>query len=211
MARTRDDELFDAQRDRILAAAAACFVAQGFHAASIADICAAAGGISPGRLYHYFPSKQAIIEAFAAEERGAVADLFAKATRAKNGREGLLGFVRQSVARAIEGDYAALAMEVVSEATRNAEVKAIVDAAEDEYRARLVDLLGRARGTTGRTLSPAEHAPVARAITAIIDGMTVRALLEPAARRKLPREAEALAALLLDEPGPAPRRRSFRP
>lgn len=198
MARTRNDDLFDAQRARILEAAAACFVAQGFHAASVADICAAAGGISPGRLYHYFPSKQAIIDAFVGEERAEVAELFDKARRASDRRAGVLGFVRQSVARAVDGDYAALAMEVLSESTRNPSVRTIVEAAEAEYRADLLGLLRLARDTSGRW-PPAEDVRLARAITAIIDGMTARALLEPAARKKLPREAEALAARLLDQ------------
>src|SRR5262245_17106399 len=52
-----------AQSDRraeILAAAQRCFVRSGFHGASMQDICAEAG-MSPGNLYRYFPSKEALI------------------------------------------------------------------------------------------------------------------------------------------------------
>ena len=56
-----------AQSDRraeILAAAQRCFVRSGFHGASMQDICAEAG-MSPGNLYRYFPSKEALIAGIA--------------------------------------------------------------------------------------------------------------------------------------------------
>ena len=45
----------------ILDAAERCFVRSGFHGASMSEICAEAG-MSPGNLYRYFPSKEAMIE-----------------------------------------------------------------------------------------------------------------------------------------------------
>ncbi len=63
----------DERRRQILAAARICFARAGFHGASMGQICAEAQ-MSPGALYRYFPSKDAIIEAIADEERvGAVA------------------------------------------------------------------------------------------------------------------------------------------
>ena len=50
------------KKQEILGAARRCFIRNGFRGASIADICAEAG-ISPGHLYHYFPSKEAIVGA----------------------------------------------------------------------------------------------------------------------------------------------------
>ena len=50
------------KRAEILAAAERCFARSGFHGATIAQICEEAG-ISPGHLYHYFTSKEAIIGA----------------------------------------------------------------------------------------------------------------------------------------------------
>ncbi|MGD8359415.1 MAG: helix-turn-helix domain-containing protein, partial [Lysobacterales bacterium] len=49
-----------AQRERILSAAQACFVESGFHAASMANIAETAE-MSPGLIYRYFESKNAII------------------------------------------------------------------------------------------------------------------------------------------------------
>ncbi|MFF7250068.1 TetR/AcrR family transcriptional regulator [Embleya sp. NPDC008237] len=41
-------------------AASTCFADKGFHRTRTADICARVG-MSPGNLFHYFPSKHAII------------------------------------------------------------------------------------------------------------------------------------------------------
>ncbi len=52
----------DEKRQEILEVAESCFIRGGFQGTSIAQICAAAN-ISPGHLYHYFESKEAIIDA----------------------------------------------------------------------------------------------------------------------------------------------------
>src|SRR6266851_6501514 len=57
-----DRAKYDEKRQHILEAAERCFQRDGFRGASIGDICAAAR-MSPGHLYHYFDSKEAIIEA----------------------------------------------------------------------------------------------------------------------------------------------------
>lgn len=58
----------DARRLQVLEAARTCFAQSGFRGASMQEICAEAK-MSPGALYRYFPSKEAIIEAIAEEER----------------------------------------------------------------------------------------------------------------------------------------------
>lgn len=58
----------DDRRVQILDAARVCFGRFGFHGASMHQICREAG-MSPGALYRYFPSKESIIAAIAADER----------------------------------------------------------------------------------------------------------------------------------------------
>src|SRR5882757_7563931 len=69
--RRANAQLQSDRRDEILAAAQRCFVRSGFHGASMQDICAAAG-MSPGNLYRYFPSKEAIIAGIAERDRAEV-------------------------------------------------------------------------------------------------------------------------------------------
>ncbi|BCP51593.1 hypothetical protein K32_02100 [Kaistia sp. 32K] len=64
----------DARRSQILDAARTCFARSGFRGASMQEICAEAK-MSPGGLYRYFPSKEAIIEAIAQDERCGAAEL----------------------------------------------------------------------------------------------------------------------------------------
>ncbi|WP_244636036.1 TetR/AcrR family transcriptional regulator [Chthonobacter albigriseus] len=58
----------DLRRTQILDAARICFSRWGFHGASMHQICREAR-MSPGALYRYFPSKEAIIAAIAGDER----------------------------------------------------------------------------------------------------------------------------------------------
>src|SRR5882757_6248468 len=51
-----------ARRDQILSAAVKCFVENGFHGSSMAELAKRAG-MSVGHIYHYFESKDAIVEA----------------------------------------------------------------------------------------------------------------------------------------------------
>jgi AcrR family transcriptional regulator len=58
--RKLDPVKHEEKRREILRAAERCFVRDGLQGASISSICAEVG-ISPGHLYHYFTSKEAII------------------------------------------------------------------------------------------------------------------------------------------------------
>jgi AcrR family transcriptional regulator len=201
MARTRNVEKFDAQRQELLQAAGACFIRLGFHGASIADICAEAGGISPGRLYHYFPSKQAIVEAMVAEERAEMASLFVLSAIHDDPVTGLQKLIERMILLGCGPDYGLLAAEVIGESFRNAEVGRILRYAERDMRERLIAALAdarRAAQTAGTpTWAEKDDDRLARGLTLIVDGATVRALLEPAASKTLAREAGDLARLLL--------------
>src|SRR5712672_1263343 len=110
-----------AQSDRraeILAAAQRCFVRWGFHGASRQDICAEAG-MSPGNLYRYFPSKEALVAGIAERDRAEVAKQFAGADLS-------------------DGLFAVL--EVMAEARRNPEIARISAAFDADIRKWLGDL-----------------------------------------------------------------------
>jgi AcrR family transcriptional regulator len=76
--RPKSDRPKSDRRTDILAAAQRCFVRSGFHGASMQDICNEAG-MSPGNLYRYFPSKEALIARIAERDRAEVAQEFASA------------------------------------------------------------------------------------------------------------------------------------
>jgi AcrR family transcriptional regulator len=63
------------RRATILAAAERAFLQKGFHAASMQDVAAEAG-MSPGNLYRYFPSKEAIVAGLCACDQETLASDF---------------------------------------------------------------------------------------------------------------------------------------
>src|ERR671912_2252537 len=63
------------RRARILDAAEHCFVRSGFHRTTMQDVAAEAG-MSPGNLYRYFPSKDAIVAGLSERDRSRVAQDF---------------------------------------------------------------------------------------------------------------------------------------
>ena len=60
------------RRDSILDAALACFVDRGFHGTAIPEIAEKAG-IAPGTIYHYFESKEALVNALYRHWKQAIA------------------------------------------------------------------------------------------------------------------------------------------
>ena len=110
------------RRAEILEAARRCVARSGFHQASMQDICAEAG-MSPGNLYRYFPSKEAIIAGIAERDRAEVgaqlaagqftADFFASfAALARH------HFVERTA------DEVGLCAEIMSESRRNPVIRA---------------------------------------------------------------------------------------
>ena len=63
------------RRERIIEAAERAFVRNGFHAATMQHVADEAG-MSPGNLYRYFPSKEAIVEGLCEVDRGRRAGSF---------------------------------------------------------------------------------------------------------------------------------------
>lgn len=65
----------EARREQILGVCQQCFAAKGFHQTSMRDICAALE-MSPGALYRYFDSKEAIIAAMIDADRAKFEKIF---------------------------------------------------------------------------------------------------------------------------------------
>ena len=70
----------EARRKQILEAANACFARNGFHQTTMQEICRQAE-LSPGAVYSYFESKEAIIEASCGANLEQHAELFQEAMR----------------------------------------------------------------------------------------------------------------------------------
>ena len=109
----------------ILDAAVVCFAKKGFHLTTTAEICREAG-MSPGHVFHYFSSKQEIIEAIAVEDREIFAELFAKYVDETKVVESIIAIIKGVIEFInIYPNVARLCIEINAEATRNPEVMRI--------------------------------------------------------------------------------------
>src|SRR6202000_1783695 len=114
------------KRQEILDAARRCFVRDGFRGASIADICAEAG-ISPGHLYHYFPSKEAIVGAMGQGALAEGAAQFGELMEGSHALAALATVIEHAKNRNLRGDFV-LILEILTEAGRNPKLAKILQA-----------------------------------------------------------------------------------
>jgi len=177
LARTRDPARFEARRAQILEAAAGCFIRRGFHQTGMQEICAAAG-MSPGALYRYFDSKDAIIAAIAEAERHEIASLLDSLAESDDPVEGLQGVVEAVLRSYADPDEGHLAVEVLAEAARNPEVAEGFVRNVAEMKAGIMAALegGLAGGLVDPDLAVG---PAAEVLIALLDGLCARAILDP--------------------------------
>ena len=165
----------EAQQQRILAAAMACFARSGFHKASMQDICAEAG-MSAGNLYRYFRSKEAIIAAIAEAERVRNAALFDLLQRAEDPVRGLIELARRYLREMNERDAPMLCTEIIAEALRNPEIRTMFERNINEAHAACAHALRR--GIERGSVDPDLDVDVAvRMMMALGDGIVAHRVM----------------------------------
>ncbi len=168
-----------AQRERILAAAQKCFIENGFHAASMARIAQTAQ-MSPGLMYRYFPSKNAIVLAIIERQlqqtRVKIAELQASTDIAANVRHSF----RQWQSVESQEMNIALLLWMSADSSHNAEIAQALRASDRITRAALEEWLCRSNADGGRGLPPDVAPSRAFLMMSVIEGLAMRALREPA-------------------------------
>lgn len=168
----------DQQRTRILDAAQACFVREGFHAASMATIAEAAG-MSAGLIYRYFDSKSAIILAIIARQlQDKLANIAKLAEDPDIGRRFVDFF-----ARLRRGDpdvvNPALLLEIGAEATRDPQIGRAMAASDRAAANALSGWLRQITRARGLELDDAGIRARGLALQCLFDGLAMRAVKEP--------------------------------
>lgn len=123
----------EAQTARIMDAAKKCFVRSGFQGASMNEICREAD-MSPGALYRYFPSKEAIIEAIAEADRAGDAEIFEKMVDNPDVIDGFVSAAIEHLVHVHENGAAPLFTEVRAEGMRNEAVRKSCEACMEHAR-----------------------------------------------------------------------------
>ncbi|MCC6778916.1 MAG: TetR/AcrR family transcriptional regulator [Hyphomicrobiales bacterium] len=174
--RRANAQLQSDRRAEILAAAHRCFVRSGFHGASMQDICAEAG-MSPGNLYRYFPSKEALIAGIAEQDRAEVAQQFARVDLAQGLFNVLEGMARHYFTK-WPRERVLLCTEVMAEARRNPEIARIHASFDADVRKWLKDML-MAAAARGDVPANGDFDAVIRMMMLITDGLWWRRAAEP--------------------------------
>jgi len=172
----QDQTRAQVRRQQILDAAAACFVREGFHGSSIAKISKVAG-MSPGHIYHFFESKEAIIAALVQRKLERSLEVVLHFESADDLFQAMIDRVEMGLDEKTDLDTAALEMEILAEAARNPTVAAIVRNADAAKRARLRSLYIAARQARG--LEVADDAAAAEVLMALFEGLSARAISHP--------------------------------
>jgi TetR/AcrR family transcriptional regulator, repressor for uid operon len=174
--RRANAQLQSDRRDEILAAAQRCFVRSGFHGASMQDICAEAG-MSPGNLYRYFPSKEALIAGIAERDRAEVAQAFASADLSHGLLTVLEGMIQHYFAEHPR-ERVLLCTEVMAESRRNPDIARISAAFDADVRKWLIGLL-QAAAERGDIPGDIDFDGVVTMLMLIADGVWWRRALDP--------------------------------
>lgn len=190
-----------ARREQILDAAEACFVRNGFHRTTIADLAREAA-MSQGNFYRYFAAKEDIVLAMAERDRARGATMLADLEQGGDQRAVLTGILTRyftDLTRAA----AVLRVDLWSEATRNPAIAALIDRGEAEAREWLCGMFA-----TLAVTPDCDPAAIFDAVNPLMKGIIVnratlpgydpavavahlQALIEAGLHGSLPRAAEA--------------------
>lgn len=170
-------EKFEARQAHVREAALACFKRHGFHQASMADICAEAG-MSPGNLYRYYDSKEAIIAAICEEDLRTVTARLQRIGQRGSLFDSMLEIAGEAMS-ASDPEKKKFGCEILAEAARNERIAAIVR----RHNAAVVEMCAQAlrRAQAVRQVDPALDArAVATVLVAAAEGLSTHLALFPA-------------------------------
>jgi TetR/AcrR family transcriptional repressor of uid operon len=183
------------RRAAILEAAERCFARSGFHGASMHEICAEAG-MSPGNLYRYFPSKEALIAGISERNRADAAASFAQVHEASSFFDGLADLARHHLVGRTDVEVG-LCAEIMAESRRNPEIARLYQDIERDIKGRIAAMLQLAveRGEIRPDLDVEAAATV---LMVLGDGMSWRRAVESKfdAERVLPMILQMVHCLL---------------
>jgi TetR/AcrR family transcriptional regulator, repressor for uid operon len=188
-------ETQQARREHILDAAERCIANAGFHRTTMQDICRAAA-ISPGALYVYFDSKEALIAGISERDRQEFAERLEALADAPDFMQALRALGEQYFLEDAAKDHR-MSIDIGLESTRNPRVGEIFRRF-DRYIVDSFEMLFHKLQREGR-IAPALDIPTTvKAFLVVADGMFWRRAVDPAfdAQRVMPAVLKLIETLL---------------
>jgi len=166
------EESTSERRRIVLDAAERSFARAGFHRTTMQDVAAEAG-MSPGNLYRYFPSKDALVAGLCERDRAGLAKEFSDMREAGGA---FLPAFRELGQRHFEDsarDKARLCLEIWAEATRNPAIAQLQTEFDRSFEEQLVEAF-QAASEHGEIAADIDMRAVASVIGKLGDGLFVR-------------------------------------
>lgn len=167
-----------ARRQQVLTAAAECFRRRGFHGASMAEIAKTAG-MSAGHIYNLFENKDDVIAAIVERDRDEIVRRIQETLEGNDVAGAMLAAVEDSFHEPEREAEAALNLEVLAEASRNAKLAEVVVASETTIRHKAMVLIRMALGPAADTLPADEIEARASVLGALFNGLMVLSVSQP--------------------------------
>ena len=176
--RRQDPMLAQSRRLQVLDAASDCFRRRGYHGAGMAEISKTAG-MSPGHIYNYFDSKDAIIDAIIERDMEEMFSVFNGFMQAEGPLlDVMLEGCENGVDKHLDVEKGALKLEMISEAARNDKVALSLQASDTEARRLMKQLMCR-EGSLIRDLPETELDSRISVMFALFGGLMIRRVLNP--------------------------------
>lgn len=190
-----------ARREHILDAAEQCFARTGFHRTTMHDICKEAA-VSPGALYVYFDSKEALIAGSAERDRADFAERLATLAQTSD----FLGALKEIGEHYFVHEPAykrRMCIEIGLESTRNERVGAIV-CEVDDFVAKGFERLFQRMKDEGRIAPDLDIPMLTQTFLVIADGLFWRRAVDPAfdGSKLVPAVLQVIGLLLNSQPAP---------
>jgi AcrR family transcriptional regulator len=163
------------RRELILSAAERAFVREGFHAASMQDVAAEAG-MSPGNLYRYFPSKEAIVAGLCARDQQELAENVRMLVACGDPLGGIEMMLRRHLVEEPRERFRMI-VEIWAEATRKPEIAELCGGIDSVVRQGLAQVIESAVAL-GIAPSDLDVDFVVRTMLTVVTGLFKRRALE---------------------------------
>lgn len=175
--RTIDPVKHEERRRQILEVAERCFARDGFRGASISDVCQEAK-ISPGHLYHYFPSKEAIVRAITENSLEYATERLARIIEKADPIDAFVAALESAELKQFHNRQL-LVLDMLTEAGRNPAIADVLQERSRAMRSLFASFLRTAQ--KGGQVDPSLDPDLAAAVLqGIFDSMTTMAIRDPA-------------------------------
>jgi len=168
------------RREQIIGAAVSCFARKGFHKTTMQDICRAAD-LSPGAVYNYFDSKEAIVAACAemAQERNEkMLSMISESEDAITAYKKISGAWFSMIKQEGMEDGIKFDLELWAESTRNEKVAMSLRKVEDAIKERLSEFVvqGQREGVFNPKLNTSA---IVQVLFSLVNGFEVQKVSNP--------------------------------